>query len=291
MNKNQHISRINDVLYFIHQDISQPLLAKDLARIAAYSEQHFHRLFKSVVGESVHVYIRRIRMEFAANQLMFDTQTPIVEIATKSGFSSLSSFSRAFKATFNMSPGQWRNHDYQYQRKSLLSDKEISDSYQRFQMMDMPVYKLMELPARHVAYVRHQGYDRSIANAWQTLKAWAKLEDRDFTEQFGLHHSNPTWVDLKACRYVACLAIDKPVLRRGVVNSMTIPAGLHAVFKLEGKYGELLPQLSHILEHWLPSSGYKMQSTPAYVHYQRNQFLTEGERFSLHFCLPISLFG
>ena len=31
MNKNQHISRINDVLYFIHQDISQPLFAKDLA--------------------------------------------------------------------------------------------------------------------------------------------------------------------------------------------------------------------------------------------------------------------
>ena len=156
--------------------------------------------------------------------------------------------------------------------------------------MEIPKYKLVELPARHVAYVRHQGYDRSIANAWQTLKAWANIEGRDFSEQFGLHHSNPAWVELKKCRYVACVEIDSPILRRGVVNSMTIPAGLHAVFQLEGKYGELLPQLSHILEHWLPSSGYKMQSTPAYVHYQKNQFLTEEEEFSLHFCLPISLF-
>ena len=45
MNTNQHLSRINDVLYFIHQDISNTLLAKDLANIAAYSEQHFHRTF------------------------------------------------------------------------------------------------------------------------------------------------------------------------------------------------------------------------------------------------------
>ncbi|WP_298944147.1 GyrI-like domain-containing protein [uncultured Psychromonas sp.] len=290
MNTNQHTSRINDVLYFIHQDISHPLLAKDLANIAAYSEQHFHRLFKSVVGESVHFYIRRIRMEFAANQLMFDSKSSILDIANKSGFSSLSSFSRAFKSTFSMSPGQWRNHDHQYQRKSLLVDQEIAANYQRLYQMETPKHKLVELPARHVAYVRHQGYDRSIANAWHTLKAWANIEERNFSEQFGLHHSNPTWVELNKCRYVACVEIDYPILRRGVVNSMTIPAGLHAVFKLEGKYGELLPQLSHILEHWLPNSGYKMQSTPAYVHYQKNQFLTEGEEFILNFCLPISLF-
>ena len=291
MNTNQHLSRINDVLYFIHQDISSALLAKNLANIAAYSEQHFHRIFKSVVGESVHVYIRRIRMEFAANQLMFDSKASILDIANKSGFVSLSSFSRAFKSTFNMSPGQWRNHDHQYQRsQSLLLDQEIAANYQRLYKMKTPKHKLVELPARHVAYVRHQGYDRSIANAWHTLKAWAKLEGRHFSEQFGLHHSNPAWVELKKCRYVACVEIDSPILRRGVVNSMTIPAGLHAVFRLEGKYGELLPQLSHILEHWLPSSGYKMQSTPAYVHYQKNQFLSESEEFLLDFCLPISLF-
>jgi len=291
MNTNQHVSRINDVLYFIHQDISNDLLAKDLANIAAYSEQHFHRLFKLVVGESVHVYIRRTRMEFAANQLMFDNKASVLEIANKSGFSSLSSFSRAFKSTFNMSPGQWRNHEHRYQRKSLLADQEIAANYLRLQTMEMPKYKLVELPTRHVAYVRHQGYDRSIANAWQTLKAWAKLEGRDFTEQFGLHHSNPAWVELNKCRYVACVGIDTPILRRGVVNSMTIPGGLHAVFELTGKYGELLPQLSHILENWLPSSGYKMLSTPAYVHYQQNQFLSESETFKLQFCLPISLFA
>lgn len=291
MQTSQQISRINDVLYFIHQDISNVLLAKDLASIAAYSEQHFHRIFKAVVGEPVHHYIRRTRMEFAANQLMFDAKSSVLNIANKSGFSSVSSFSRAFKSVFDMSPGEWRNSEHEHKEKPFLADIEIAACYQRLHEMIIPKCKLVELPKRHVAYVRHQGYDRSIANAWQILKAWANSHACDFSQQFGLHHSNPAWIDLKKCRYVACLGIEQPILRRGVVNSMTIPAGLHAIFRLQGKYGELLPQLSNILEHWLPTSGYKMLSTPAYVHYYKNQFLTENEQFELDFCLPISLYN
>lgn len=291
MSTSQQISRINDVLYFIHQDISNQLLAKDLANIAAYSEQHFHRLFKTVVGEPVHHYIRRIRIEFAANQLMFDTKSSVLTIATKSGFSSVSSFSRAFKTIFKMSPGQWRRSERQQQDKPFLADAEIAVCYQRLDKMVIPKYEIVERPKQHVAYVRHRGYDRSITDAWQTLKAWATIENRDFSQQFGVHHSNPALVALKECRYVACLGIDYPILRRGLVNSMTIPAGLHAVFKLQGKYGELLPQLSNILQHWLPASGYKMLSTPTYVYYRKNQFLTIDETFDLDICLPISLYS
>jgi AraC family transcriptional regulator len=290
MQTSQQKSRINDVLYFIHQDISKELLAKDLAKVAAYSEQHFHRLFKSIVGESVHHYIRRIRIEFAANQLMFDTTTSVLDISIKSGYLSVSSFSRAFKKIYKISPGEWRSDDKTQQNKPFLADQEIASCYQKLKNITTPRCKLIELPSRHVAYVRHQGYNRSIANAWQILKAWANMQRRDFSQQFGLHHSNPAWVDLDKCRYVACIAIDKPIQRRGLVNSMTIPAGLHAVFTLKGKYGELLPQLSHILEHWLPTSGFKMLSTPAYVHYRKNQFITVDESFDLDFCLPVSLF-
>ena len=157
MQTSQQISRINDVLYFIHQDISNELLAKDLANIAAYSEQHFHRLFKEVVGEPVHHYIRRTRMEFAANQLMFDAKSSVLDIATKSGFASVSSFSRAFKSFFDMSPGEWRSSERLHQGKPFLADKEIAECYQRLNKTVTPICKLVERPKQHVAYVRHQG--------------------------------------------------------------------------------------------------------------------------------------
>jgi AraC family transcriptional regulator len=118
----------------------------------------------------------------------------------------------------------------------------------------------------------------------------ANAEQRDFSQQFALYHSNPAWVELSQCRYVTCVEIDKPILRRGLVNSLDIPAGLHAVFALEVKNGELLPQLTKILQDWLPQSGFKMQSTPTFVHYKKNQFLNQDEIFKLDFCLPISLY-
>jgi AraC family transcriptional regulator len=290
MNTSQKNSRINDVLYFIHQDISQPLPVKKLAAVAAYSEQHFHRVFAKVVGEPVHQYIRRARLEFSANQLMLDNTSTVLQIATKAGFSSVSSFSRAFKSQFAVSPGQWRTGKSDLSIKPYLIDAEIAGHYQGLKNHPIPDVNLRELPPRNVAYVRHQGYGRSIKHAWQKLQVWANAQNRDFTQQFGLYHSNPTWVELDKCRYVACVEIDQPLLRRSVVNSLTIPAGLHAVFHITGQYGELLPQLSNILENWLPQSGFKMSSTPAYVNYQKNQFLTQDERFELDFCLPIALY-
>ncbi|WP_162048412.1 AraC family transcriptional regulator [Vibrio taketomensis] len=284
----QHVSRINDALFHIHKDITQDLPAKLLADVAAYSEQHFHRVFKHVVGEPVHSYVRRVRMEYAANQLMFDVHTSVVDVANKCGFNSVSSFSRAFKATFAMSPGEWRNPIRHSAEKPYLKDPEIAAAYLRVAERNLPEPLVIDVPTRSVAYVRHQGYGRSIAKAWLLLKAWAETEQRDFSLQFGLHHSNPAWVELDKCRYVACIAIDKPVQRRSVVNQMTVPGGLHAVFRLTGVYGELLPQLSMILERWLPQSGFKQRSTPAYVQYHRNHFLNNDEQFELDFYLPVS---
>lgn len=290
MSKSRQASRINDVLFYIHQDISRDLLASELAKRAAYSEQHFHRIFKQVVGESIHQYIRRTRLEYAANQLMFDNAATVMDIAHNAGFNSVSSFSRAFKTLFSLSPGQWRNSEISSRDKPYLSDDEIATSYQRIAHQDPPTAKIIEVPPRHAAYVRHQGYGRSIKNAWSELHSWAINEGRDFSHQFGLHHSNPAVVDLTLCRYVACIAIDKPIKNRGHINQLVIPGGTHAVFHLTGKYGELLPQLSLILEKWLPTSGLKMKATPAYVHYHKNHFIEQDERFELDFYLPVSFY-
>lgn len=192
MNDKQQQSRINDVLYQIHRDISAPLFAKDLAEIAAYSEQHFHRVFKQTVGETFNHYIRRTRLEHAANQLMFDHHSSVLSIAEKCGFISLSSFTKAFKTQFKMTPGQWRDGGYPQKDRLFLSDPEIKAGYQRIQKKPLPLPNITVLSKQHVAYIRHQGYGRSIHQTWELLKAWA-IEEGIFEQahQIGLHHSNP----------------------------------------------------------------------------------------------------
>ncbi|RTE65794.1 AraC family transcriptional regulator [Amphritea opalescens] len=285
----QQRARINDVLHQIHRDLSAPLTGAGLARIAAYSEQHFHRLFKAVTGESLHRYVRRVRLEHAANLLMFEPSTTVRDIAFKCGYSSLASFTRVFREQFDVTPGRWRQQE-QFRREPYLSDPEIAAGAQRIATLALPQPDLIELPDQPVAYVRHLGYNRSIRSAWQVLQAWALAEQRSFVHQIGLHHSNPAWTPLDRCRYVACLRIDSPVSRRGMVNSMLIPGGLHARFKFSGQYGELLPWINRLQDEWLASSGLKTGGSPAFTEYQRNQFIDPLERFELYYYQPVSFY-
>ena len=282
-------ARINDVLHHIHRDIAAPLTGAGLARVAAYSEQHFHRLFQQVTGETLHRYIRRVRLEHAANLLMFEPSTPVRDIALKCGYNSLASFTRVFGEQFEISPGRWR-HQERAQHIPYMSDPDVAAGAKRLASLPLPQPDLIELTAQPVAYVRHLGYNRTIRSAWQILQAWATAEQRPFTVQIGLHHSNPTWTPQARCRYVACLGVDSPVSRRGVVNGMVIPGGLHARFRFSGQYGDLLPWITRLQEEWLAGSGLKTGATPAFAKYFRNQFVDPEERFELEYYQPVTLY-
>lgn len=289
MHKTDHQYRINEIVSLIHQDISADLSASRLATLAAYSEAHFHRLFKKVIGESVHQYVRRTRLEAAANQLIFSQHQSVQRIAENCGFTSLSSFTHAFKSVYSVTPGAWRSGTNRKHKTDVLLNPEISAAYERLQANALPSPNIVNIAAIPVAYIRHKGYGRSIANSWETITAWANSQQRPTNIQLGLHHSNPALVPLEECHYVACIGIDTPVVRRGNINSAVIPGGLHAAFKLTGKYGELLPYISKILEQWLPQSGYLPRTTPAFAMYEKNQFLSIDEEFELTFYLPIDI--
>ncbi len=143
---------------------------------------------------------------------MFDTTSSVVEIASKCGFSSVSSFSRAFKATFNMSPGEWRKHDLQIAEKPYLKDPEVAAGYLNVAQRGYPNLKI----AKHRSVCGGYKFDILVitvpfATRGWILKAWANSELRDFSSQFGLHHSNPAWVEMDQC-FMWRVSIDEPII-------------------------------------------------------------------------------
>ncbi|MFY0630128.1 MAG: helix-turn-helix transcriptional regulator [Flavobacteriaceae bacterium] len=101
---NENIARINKAIRYIEENIQSKLLLENIARAAHFSPYHFHRLFSVVLGETVNNFITRKRIEKAASLLIHQKEIPITEVSEKIGFSSLSSFSRAFKKFYGMSP-------------------------------------------------------------------------------------------------------------------------------------------------------------------------------------------
>jgi AraC family transcriptional regulator len=60
------------------------------------------------MGETLQVFVHRLRLERAAQLLVFDRLRSISDIALDCGFSSSSAFARAFKGAFGVSASEWR---------------------------------------------------------------------------------------------------------------------------------------------------------------------------------------
>lgn len=276
---NDYRERVNEILCLIHSDVHKNFTIEALALHAAMSPFHFNRIFKESVGESVHAYCKRFKLEHAANLLLFNPHATITHCMQEIGFSSSASFSQAFKERFLVTPTKWREIDLENENSALeFSQKPLH-------------VKIASLPSYHVAYVRHRGYDRSIKQAWLKLQAWALENDISFLEQtmIGLHHSNPRFVEPSLCHYVACLELpsSKKYYRNGDVGVMKIPETFCAIFSLQGKYGDLVKYMEVIYHEWLPKSVYEKAALPSFAIYSENHFINVSEEFDLQFCIPV----
>jgi AraC family transcriptional regulator len=85
------------------QSVSIETIAKQVGVHPVHLSRSFRRFFKTTPGE----YLRRVRVEFAANQLR-ETNRPLSEIADASGFADQAHLSRTFRRATNLSPLQFR---------------------------------------------------------------------------------------------------------------------------------------------------------------------------------------
>lgn len=119
--------RLRKVLDLIETRLGGPLRVEDLAREACLSPFHFARLFTRSVGHPPHVYVseRRVR---AAEAMLAGGAMPIAEIALEVGFGSQANFSRAFKKTTGLAPGQYRSgHRPRAEPKSTAGKAELAE--------------------------------------------------------------------------------------------------------------------------------------------------------------------
>src|SRR5258708_11184711 len=92
----------------IQAHLADPGDLERLAGGACFSPFHFHRLFRAWMGETLQTFVHRLRLERAAQLLVFNRSRSISDIAMECGFSSSSAFARAFKGAFGASASEWR---------------------------------------------------------------------------------------------------------------------------------------------------------------------------------------
>ncbi|MBR6570117.1 MAG: helix-turn-helix transcriptional regulator, partial [Clostridia bacterium] len=98
---------VDEIDECIKQKNDEALTLRHLALKIGYSEFYISKKFKEVSGMQLRDYLRFRRLAFALRELR-DTERSILDIALDAGFSSHEAFTRAFKKTYGLTPGQYR---------------------------------------------------------------------------------------------------------------------------------------------------------------------------------------
>jgi len=99
--------KMRRVIEFIEENLEHDLRLEAMAAQVEVSPLYLPRAFKAAVGQSPHQYVLARRIE-RAKDLLRNTQSPIVEVAFSSGFSSQSHLSNWFLKLVGVSPATYR---------------------------------------------------------------------------------------------------------------------------------------------------------------------------------------
>ncbi|MBE0699382.1 MAG: helix-turn-helix transcriptional regulator [Anaerolineaceae bacterium] len=105
-----YCDRIDNVKKYIRNHIDETLTRETLADVAGFSVPHFHRIFTAQLGENIASYVRRMRLEGAGRKLRMGA-VDITQVALAAGYETHTTFSKAFKQQYGLSPSQFRQLD------------------------------------------------------------------------------------------------------------------------------------------------------------------------------------
>ena len=277
----EYVRRMHRVVEHIDLHLSEPLALAELAALAHFSAFHFHRLFSAWMGETLGGYLWRRRLEVAAQRLITQPRTPVLNMALSVGFGSGEAFARAFKLRLGCSPSQWRRQQQAQnlgkidqgvrnldQADGLAGGHHGGTTYTRQKETPMNVQVMTRTPTR-VAALRYVGpYGPGVAAFWQQ-QFYPFLVRHGLLGRptYGISHDDPDIAAPEKCRYDTCVEVDADFVLPAGANLVTIPGGKYAALAFVGTSDTMGPAWRGLLRDWLPDSGYQLDGRPCFEYY------------------------
>lgn len=99
--------RISQILNYIYANYRDTVSLTEIAEKVYMTPSSLSRFFKKETGESFVQYVKRIRLQRTADELI-NTQAPISRIAVDQGFSNPSAMNKDFRESFGITPTEYR---------------------------------------------------------------------------------------------------------------------------------------------------------------------------------------
>lgn len=290
-----YVNRVNRAIDHVTRNLAEPLQLEDVARVACFSPYHFHRIFRALVGETLHAFVKRVRLERALYLISHHDGSSLTDIALRCGFSSSSDFSRSFRSQYGVPPSVFDVEQFRRARRDQMLDALVPDDRNRLERLpvganpDGFAVRLRELPARRVAYVRVlQPYESDrVPAAIARMMAWAKQRGLAGGQWLGYQWEDPEIVSLDLCRYDVGLEIPTTASVDGDVNVTVFPAMKVAEIEIAGPIELEMRALDWLYTTWLPGSGYVPDHQPGFEAWNGEPFAHGHDHFELRIQLAV----
>jgi AraC family transcriptional regulator len=303
--REEYAARMNRVVDYIQAHLSEPLDLNRIAAVACFSPFHFHRLFAAWMGETLQTFVQRLRLEHAAQTLVFDRTKSVSDIALDCGFASAGTFARSFKGAFRMSASEYRkskkcqanrNPGEADQGESLSFSKAPGPTARRKENpMTRPSLNVrtVNLSSQTIAYLRHIGPYKGDAalfrRLFEKLFAWAGprgLLGPDM-RYLSVMQDNPNLTPAAKQRLEVALVVPAGTAPNGDIGVRTLNGGLYATAQVYVPIEEYAAQWDALLADWLPGSGYQPDNRPALEFYLNNPDEDPDGKFRVEICIPV----
>ncbi len=282
------LDRYKALLNYLDQKFKEDISIKDIEEVSYYSYRNINRIFLALHHETIGKYIKRIKLEKAAQYLKY-SDSSISDIAFEVGYSDIAAFSKAFKNQFHCNPTQFKQTQ---ELKQQILQKAITQSLAT--PKPSLAFEIEELPNLEILYLTYQGSFEdinAIKKTWETLMLYTfkkKLINDDSIFLAEILDDNEI-TDQVHCRYNAGIVIEAPLKfePKGLFRTKTITPQKYAKFLHKGSHEDSLITYDYIYSNWLTEIPLELEDKPTLEFFLNDEQDTPQDQLLTEIYIPI----
>lgn len=257
------LQRYKQVLQYIDAHWNAPIDIDIIEQVSHYSYRNINRIFQSLHQETIGQYVKRLRLERAAQYLKYSPNS-ISTIALDVGFGDVAAFSKAFKKRFGLAPVAFRqeNHPFAPQKIPVLPNTD-----------PLP-FELETLPRFDWLCLEHRGDYEAID---QMEPSWDQLIDYATQQHLLTEHTlylsetldDDEISDAIHCRTHLGLTLERPLAQepQGLFQIKTHLPQRYVKFVHHGPFATLPDTYQRLYAHWMTEVQLEFSDRPVLEFY------------------------
>lgn len=286
-----YLKQIQRGIDYIEVNLDFDITLAQVARAAGISQWHFQRIFKALSNETLKTYIRSRRLANSMDKLL-DKKIRIIDIAISAGFESQTSFTRAFKKNFDMTPNEYRkssnkslffkkaqfNTEYlKHINQNISLEPEIFHQNKRLLVGLKTCFYSIDSEKNNIA--------EKLPPLWGVfLSRMAEIKNIVPGVCYGVVKQTNEQTD--QLEYYAAVEVSKLEPLPEYMVSLEIPASTYAKFTHKGEVKNINNTVNYIYSSWLLQSG-KRHTYGADLEFYGTDYHPVSDKSVMHYAIPV----